>query len=156
MTREEAGDKAESLFKNGYNCAQSVFLTFAEEFGTPKDFASSVSLAFGGGMARTRGVCGCVSGLLMAAGLYSSSNKGSDPDKSLKDDCYKISQDLIEGFRAGNGSIICAELLGLSKKPAESDTSFISSDRNSDYYKKRPCPKLCRFAAELFYDKVLS
>ena len=33
MTPEEAGKKAESLFKSGYACSQAVLCTFADELG---------------------------------------------------------------------------------------------------------------------------
>lgn len=158
MTKEEAGVKAETLFKSGYNCAQSVFCAIAPELGLDEDIARTVSLAFGGGMARTRNVCGCVSGMLMAAGVYSSKNcdSGEGCIKEVKDDCYKISQDLMEMFKKENGSIICADLLGLNKaKKDATDTNPVSSERTEQYYKKRPCPELCKMAAEIFFDRVM-
>ena len=55
-------------------------------------------------------------------------------------------QSLLNEFKAENGSIICAELLGL--KPME-DTSPVPNKRTGEYYKKRPCPELCRQSAEI-------
>lgn len=66
MTHEE---KAVENFQAGYNCAQSVFLAFAEDLGLEADFALRLASSFGGGMGRLREVCGGVSGILMAAGL---------------------------------------------------------------------------------------
>ena len=66
MTHEE---KAVENFLAGYNCAQSVFLAFAEDLGLEADFALRLASSFGGGMGRLREVCGGVSGILMAAGL---------------------------------------------------------------------------------------
>ena len=37
--------------ETGYNCAQSVFLPFAESMGIPQEQAMKLSAAFGGGVA---------------------------------------------------------------------------------------------------------
>ena len=42
-------EKAVNNFKTGYNCAQSVFLAFAEDFGLDKGTALKLSSSFGGG-----------------------------------------------------------------------------------------------------------
>ena len=55
-------------------------------------------------------------------------------------------QALLNKFKEQNGSIICAELLGL--KPKE-ETNPVPSQRTNEYYKKRPCPLLCKDAAEI-------
>jgi len=52
-----------------YNCAQSVFLSFAEAKGLDVETAYKISANFGGGMKR-KSVCGAVTGGLMALGLY--------------------------------------------------------------------------------------
>ena len=61
--------KARKLFREGYNCAQSVFCTFAEDFGLDFETALKLASSFGGGMGRMREVCGAVSGMFMAAVL---------------------------------------------------------------------------------------
>ena len=54
-------------------------------------------------------------------------------------------RELADRFRAVNGSIICRELLGLK----EAEKSAVPEARTPEYYKKRPCPELCRFAADM-------
>lgn len=61
--------KAMALFKEGYNCAQSVFVAFEEECGLERSCALKLSSSFGGGMGRLREVCGAVSGMFMVAGM---------------------------------------------------------------------------------------
>ena len=39
-------------FRQGYNCAQSVLLAFAEEVNLDKETALKLSSSFGGGMGR--------------------------------------------------------------------------------------------------------
>lgn len=148
MTGDEAFKKAESLFKSGYTCSQAVLCTFLDELDLDEKTALKMSLMFGGGMARTREVCGCVSGMLMAASLKYASGEASD--KENKDACYKIGQDLINEFKKQNGSIICRELLGLEK----AENSPKSSERTFEYYKKRPCAELAGMAAKMLQEQL--
>lgn len=145
MTPEEAGAKAELFFKSGYTCSQAVLCVFLDELGIDEKTALKISLPFGGGMGRMREVCGCVSGMLMACGLKYGS--GIPGDKECKDRCYAVSQELAAEFKKENGSIICRELLGLSKNCDTSQT--VSEARTESYYRKRPCAKLAALAAEI-------
>ena len=132
--------RAEELFREGYNCAQAVFLAFACE-KMDRDEAARLASSFGGGLAGTRNTCGAVSGLAMAYGLL----RGyADPtDKEAKRAEYETVREMTEEFAQQNGSIICRELLGLGR-----DVNYVPpSDRSTEYYKKRPCPKLCACAA---------
>lgn len=52
-----------------YNCAQAVFIPFAERKGIGAEMASAITANFGAGM-RTGGTCGAITGALMALGLY--------------------------------------------------------------------------------------
>ena len=60
---------ARSRFSEGFSCSQSVLAAFAPELGLDADAALRVSAAFGGGMGRTGGPCGAVTGALMVLGL---------------------------------------------------------------------------------------
>ena len=46
------GEKVGTLFLEGYNCAQSVVLAFADEMGIPKETAARIASSFGGGLGR--------------------------------------------------------------------------------------------------------
>lgn len=138
------GDIAKELFLQGYNCTQAVVLAFADEFQIDKDTLLMLSSPFGGGMGRLREVCGTVSGMYIILGLMHgySNPKAKDEKKEL----YKKVQQLANKFKEDNGSIICRELLGLNIKGADSP---VPSERTEEYYKKRPCPDLCKYAADL-------
>jgi C_GCAxxG_C_C family probable redox protein len=136
-------DKAKALFKEGYNCAQSIFLAFSDEFEIDKETALKLSSSFGGGMGRLREVCGAVSGMFMVAGML---NGYTNPkDKQAKAEHYKRIQELAGHFIEINGSIVCRELLGLSVK----SESPVPQLRTEEYYKKRPCVKLVGDAARI-------
>ena len=138
-------DKAVQLFKEGYNCSQSVFAAFADKYGIDQELALRLSASFGGGMGRMREVCGAVSGMLLAAGLETGAVDGSDREGKAAN--YKEVQTLADLFREENGSIICRELLGLEQKDGR--TPPVPEKRTEEYYKKRPCVELVRCAAEI-------
>lgn len=52
-----------------YNCAQGVFIPFAERKGLTAEQAGAITENFGGGM-RMGMTCGAITGGLMALGLY--------------------------------------------------------------------------------------
>lgn len=142
-------EKAKAYFEQGYNCAQAVTLAFAEEMGLDKDSAAKMVSSFGGGLGRLREVCGCVSGMALAAGaLYGY----SDPEaKEAKADHYALIQKLAEAFKEKNGSMICRELLdGINN-----DTNPVPEARTEAYYKKRPCADLCYSAAEILEKEMM-
>ncbi len=95
-----------------------------------------------------REVCGTFSGVvLVLSQLY-----GYSEPKNLaaKTELYERIRELADRFRAANGSIICRELLGLK----EAEKSAVPEARTPEYYKKRPCPELCRFAADMLENYI--
>ncbi len=46
--------KAVALFKEGYNCSQSVVAAFADLYGFSEEQALRMSASFGGGIGRMR------------------------------------------------------------------------------------------------------
>ena len=141
--------KAQAYFLEGYNCAQSVLLAFHEELGLDKDTAARMASSFGGGMGRLREVCGAISGMFLAAGLFYGY---SDPrDTEGKKAQYERVQALATDFRDKNGSIVCRELLGLDHH-VDAPTP---SARTAAYYKKRPCAELVADAAGILEAMIL-
>ena len=136
-------EKAEKLFLDGYNCAQSVFCAFSEDLGLDFDTALKLSSSFGGGMGRLREVCGAVSSMFMIAGVKYGYTEPAN--KEVKTEHYARIQKLAEEFKAKNDTIICRELLGLDVKV----DSPIPEDRTAEYYQTRPCQKLVGDAAEI-------
>lgn len=142
-TRLSHAERAMELFQEGYNCAQSVFLAFIDEYGMDFDTALKISSSFGAGMGRLREVCGAVTGMFMAAGMIYGY---TDPrDNGKKAEHYERIQLLANEFEEMNHSIICRELLGLGK----GKDSPVPELRTKEYYKKRPCGELVGIAAEI-------
>ncbi len=140
---ETRADRAEALFRQGYNCSQSVFAAFADVAGMSVEEAAQLASPFGAGFGKLREVCGAVSGMTMLAGRL----KGySDPKaREEKIELYKLIQKMCAEFEEKEGSIICRELLGLEKGEDLGEPAV----RTEEYYRSRPCVGACRTAAEI-------
>ncbi len=147
---EKRIEKATELFKSGFNCSQSVFNAFSDLYGFDDDTALRISSSFGGGIGRMRQTCGAACGMFLLAGLEKGTSDASN--SKGKADNYSLVQELAGEFKKRNGSLICAELLGL-KKPEE---SCIPDERNDQYYKKRPCVEMVREAARIYYEYLIN
>ena len=146
---EERTERAAALFREGYNCSQSVVAAFADLYGFTREQALRMSASFGGGIGRMRQTCGAACGLFLLAGLETGATEGADREGKSRN--YAVVQELAAKFKAENGSLVCAELLGL--KPAAAQASRPAAEpRTPAYYAKRPCAKMVESAARLFAD----
>ena len=110
-----------------------------------------MAASFGGGIGRMRQTCGAACGLFLVAGLKTGS---IDPnDREGKAANYTLVQELAERFKEVNGTLICADLLGLNKTNA---TPPIPEIRTNQYYAKRPCSKIVEQAARIWVDYLKS
>ncbi len=136
-------DRAEALFRQGFNCAQSMVAAFADELGLDRETALRLASSFGGGMGRLRETCGALTGLFMIAGLACGY---ADPgDAAAKAAHYRLIQSLAERFREAHGSLLCRDLLA----DVETAPGPEPEARSDAYYQRRPCMAYIRFAASM-------
>ena len=142
-------DRAEELFRQGYNCGQSVFAAFADVLGMTVEEAAKIASPFGAGFGKLREVCGAVSGMTLVTGYL----RGySDPaDYESKKEVYALIQKMCAEFEERQGSIICRDLLGLKKGEDTAEPAV----RTEEYYRSRPCIGACRTAAEIVEKEIL-
>lgn len=173
VNAEERVQKAVTYFKQGYNCSQSVAMTFSDIYGLPPQLTSRISASFGGGIGRMRETCGAACAMFLLAGLevdnvldapHSSPEDPSNlqtstpyPSQDIKKKNYEVVQKLANDFRTATGSIICKELLGLNKKRADGTIPEIKivatpEARTEEYYKKRPCIRMVETAVRIYCD----
>ena len=145
---EKRAERAQELFKQGYNCSQAVFAACADLYGIDDEsLALRLSASFGGGMGRMRLVCGAASGMFMLAGLHNGSSTPHDNEGKMAN--YAFVQQLAGEFKGKYGSLICAELLGLAPKPEDPKPA----ERTPQYYEKRPCSEMVAEAVRMFLQK---
>lgn len=123
-------ERAEILFRSGYNCSQAVFCTFAPDFGIDIKIAERLSLGIGGGVGRMREVCGAILGASMVVGL-------ARPDFD-KAQTYETVRQIAFEFKRTHNTIICKDLLGIK----EINFNEKPEPRTPEFYIKRPCLKI--------------
>jgi len=142
-------EEAVKTFESGYNCAQSVFATYADLFGMDKETALKMSSSMGGGIGRMREVCGVVSAMALLAGLKEGN---ADPkDEQAKEAIYLLTRQMADKFKEKHQTIICRELLGIEGM----EKSAKPSERTDSYYSQRPCSKLVATAAGIVEEMLL-
>lgn len=141
-------DRAVALFKQGFNCSQSVVAACADIYGMDEQTALRVAASFGGGIGRMRQTCGAACGMFLLAGLENGSALPGDAEGKKKN--YALVQDLAAKFKDENGSLICAELLGITPKPQEPTPEA----RTEAYYKKRPCADMVASAVRIYLESL--
>ena len=154
MTEQEIQqrvERAKELFHQGFNCSQSVFAACADIYGIEDEaLALRLAASFGGGIGRMRQTCGAACGMFMLAGLENGS--AIEGDTEGKKQNYALVQDLAAKFKQENGSIICAELLGIAPKPQEPTPEA----RTEAYYQKRPCADMVASAVKIFLESKVN
>jgi C_GCAxxG_C_C family probable redox protein len=93
-------------------------------------------------MARMGETCGVVTGSMIALGLKHGKTKASDDD--AKEKTYRLVLELVDKFKARNGSIVCRELLDCDMSTPEGLQDF--KDRN---LLETHCVRFVKDAAEI-------
>jgi len=108
MTNEDPSSYAVSLFLSGYNCAESVLLALSKHQNVKSRIIPKIATPFGGGIARTGSVCGCVTGALMAIGLRLGRTKNTEE----REPAYTVTTSFLDNFEDRFGSLLCRDLTG--------------------------------------------
>ena len=146
---EQRVERAKTLFRQGFNCSQSVFAACADLYGIKDEtLALRLSASFGGGIGRMRQTCGAACGMFMLAGLENGSAVEGDAEGKKQN--YALVQELASKFKSENGSLICSELLGIAPKPQEPPPEA----RTEAYYQKRPCVEMVATAVRIFLSTI--
>ena len=148
MCNNNYSQKAQELFCKGCNCAQAIVLAFKDKLDVDELTLKKVSSSFGGGVARLREVCGCVSGMAIVMGLIHGDYDVLDNNQ--KADHYTRIQKIAFEFSSKYGTYNCAELLNKLKGPE----APLPDKRTEEYYKKRPCAMYIGYMADLVAKEI--
>ncbi len=110
MDRKE---KAADLFKQQFNCSQSIFTAYRQTDKMDDRTALKLATAFGAGVSCTgSSLCGAVTGALMAISMkYGSGDLKSIDEKART---YEIGKKFMNGFAARMGSCDCEKIPGIN------------------------------------------
>jgi C_GCAxxG_C_C family probable redox protein len=97
-----------------------VLLAVCESYGIQSDLIPKIATGFCGGLSRTCGTCGAVSGAIMALNLFTGR---TTPDQSVMES-YTAAQKLMQMFAGSFGSTNCRDLTGVDLGTEEGQKRF--------------------------------
>ena len=84
------------MHNKGYNCAQSVALTYADLVDIEPEQLFRITEGFGLGGGNMQGTCGAISGALALVGLLNSCGDLENPTTKAK--TYGLNKEILENF----------------------------------------------------------
>lgn len=147
MTRAE---RARQMFLEGYNCSQAVALSFVDLTNINELDMKKLTLPLGGGLGRLRLTCGAISSMAVIVGLIFSSDEQTSENKL---NVYKIVQHLSNKFIEEKSTLLCEKLL--KDAALQVEVGGAPEERNSEYYKKRPCAEIVYLATKILEDYLI-
>jgi len=108
--QEKAGlvDIALKHGENGRSCSEAILVTYAQNFGLPRETAIRIASGFGGGMGLMGKTCGAVTAAFMVLGLRFGTDNASDIFS--RQNTYMMVSEFAERFQSRFGSLNCREL----------------------------------------------
>lgn len=103
----EARNLAGEYFRNGYNCAEAIFLTFRDllQLDVPREMVC-MATGMGGGMGHAGCICGALNGGAMVLGLL----KGRKSAEEKRDEAYTLSREFHDCFESNFKYTCCRNL----------------------------------------------
>ena len=107
MSRNDIAISAVAKFLSGYNCAESVLLTMTTNAGITSPLVPKIATPFGGGIARSGSICGCVTGAL----IYIGARFGRTEITDGREKVYTLATSFLNTFERKFGNLDCYELI---------------------------------------------
>jgi len=102
-----ARNNSGNYFKEGYNCAEAIFLTFKEILAPEMD-SGMVKLVtgFGGGVGESGCMCGALTGSVIALNMI----KGRTTNFESREEAYQYAKEFSDRFTEKFGATCCRAL----------------------------------------------
>lgn len=144
MNRSE---KALKLYAKGFNCAQSVIVSFSDLLSFQEEQAIRIASGFGGGMGRTQNTCGAATGAFMVIGFLRGQTKSND--EIYNEESTSLVQEFSYRFAKVHGSTNCKTLIefDLSSEKGREEA------QKADVFKKK-CTTYIKSAVEILEDII--
>jgi C_GCAxxG_C_C family probable redox protein len=117
---DHTAQRSGELFEQGFCCAESVLQAVAESRDIHSDLIPRIATGLCAGTSRTGGICGVVSGGVLAIGMITGRSSVGDP----REDNYRLTRAFLSGCEAKFGSTSCEELLGCRLDTPEGQQFF--------------------------------
>jgi len=146
MNRSE---KALRFYSEGFNCAQSVIVSFADIMNIDEETALRLASGFGGGMGRMQNTCGAITGAFMVIGYLRGNYKQGDDE--AKEITNQLIQELSRQFVELHGTINCKALINFDLNTPEGREQA----ENANVFNKR-CSLFVKSSVELLEKIILN
>jgi C_GCAxxG_C_C family probable redox protein len=114
MVNEEPRDEISlwsgEFFKSGFNCAESVLSAVADHYGIESNLIPRIATGFGAAMGCSSGLCGALSGGIMALGMLLGRTTPDQVDAKKR--TYESAKRLVQTFELKFSTRYCTEILG--------------------------------------------
>lgn len=107
-------------FNSGFSCAEAVFLVGCQGIGVDSDLVPKVATAFGGGLSRTKSICGALAGAAMVLSAKYGRSVPSDDRSAL----VSRVQELVADFRSRFGAEGCYDITGIDFSTPEGQADY--------------------------------
>ena len=141
-------DLALKYFSEGFNCAQSVIVSFADILNIDEETALRIASGFGGGMGGMQKTCGAVTGAFIIIGFLRGKYKVED--EKAKEITNNLIQEFTNKFVYLYGSIDCKELINYNLNTKEGKEQAIEAD----VFNKK-CTNFIKHSVDLLEEIVL-
>lgn len=137
--QDQVAERAAELFNQGLCCAESVLQAIAESRGIQSELIPKIATGLCGGISRTGGICGAVSGGVLAISMVS----GRKDAKECREENHRIVRQFLTECEAQFGSTNCEKLIGCRLDTPEGQQFF------KDHNLREKCAGFTREAARL-------
>ncbi len=129
----------------GFNCAESVYLSISNAVGLGEDARTRMSTALGEGVAGTGSTCGALLAALMVVGLVEGRDSPEDEDSRAQ----ATSREIVKRFEQQMGSTLCRDLSQLELSTPDGLRELYASGT-----RERVCARAVALAEEVALDAL--
>lgn len=112
--------RGSDLFQQGLCCSESVLQAVAESRGVESDLIPKIATGLCAGIARTGGICGAVSGGVLAISMITGRNNA----KESREENHRLVRQFLSACEASFGSTNCEKLIGCRLDTPEGQEFF--------------------------------
>jgi len=123
MTTIQVAQRSEELFQQGFCCAESVLQAIAESRGIKSELIHRIATGLCGGIAKTGGICGAVSGGVLAINMLAGRNSAGQSTEAN----VRLVRVFLSEFETKFGATNCERLIGCRLDTPEGQRFFKES-----------------------------
>ncbi|MGA2747447.1 MAG: C-GCAxxG-C-C family protein [Verrucomicrobiota bacterium] len=139
QSTDQTAHRCAELFEQGYCCSESVLQAVAESRGIQSKLIPGIATGLCGGIARSGGICGAVSGGVLAISMIT----GRSSPKASREENQRLVRTFLNQCEAQFSSTNCEQLIGCRLDTPEGQRFF------SEHHLREKCAGFAREAARM-------